>query len=137
MRNKIDHANRILRFMDRFPNMTVKELLFLIECRIEGEKFVISSYRWSVQMLQVQYDNRDNFERLQFLVWDAGKVQWEDCPLSEQYVRRFWMIYEEIGNCFVDLSHKVAFDLLYREAWRPQEAAMALRMGGWSRPLSA
>jgi hypothetical protein len=78
MQNKIDHANRILRLMDRYPNLTVKELLFLIECRIEGEKFVISSYRWSVQMLQEQYDNRDNLERLQFLVWDAGKVQWED-----------------------------------------------------------
>jgi hypothetical protein len=78
MQNKIDHANRILRLMDRYPNMPVKELLFLIECRIEGEKFVISSYRWSVQMLQEQYDNRDNLERLQFLVWDAGKVQWED-----------------------------------------------------------
>jgi hypothetical protein len=78
MQNKIDHANRILGIMDRYPKMTVKELLFLIECRIEGEKFVISSYRWSVQMLQEQYDNRDNLERLQFLVWDAGKVQWED-----------------------------------------------------------
>jgi hypothetical protein len=78
MQNKIDHANRILRLLDRYPNMTVKELLFLIECRIEGEKFVISSYRWSVQMLQEQYDNRDNLEQLQFLVWDEGKVQWED-----------------------------------------------------------
>ena len=56
MQNKIDHANRILRLMDRYPNMTVKELLYLIECRIEGEKFVISSYLWSVQMLQEQYD---------------------------------------------------------------------------------
>ena len=65
--------------MDRYPKMTVKELLYLIECRIEGEKFVISSYRWSVQMLQETYDNRDNLERLQFLVWDAGgKVQCED-----------------------------------------------------------
>ena len=27
-------------------------------------------------------------------------------------------------NCFVDLSHKESFDLLYREAWRPEEAAM-------------
>ena len=78
MQNKIDHANRILRLMKRYPKMTVKDLLFLIECIIEGEKFVISSYRWSVQMLQVQYDNRDNLERLQFLIWDAGKVQWED-----------------------------------------------------------
>ena len=54
-------------------------LLFLIESRIEAEKFVISSYRWSVPMLQETYDNRDNLERLQYLVWDAGgKVQWED-----------------------------------------------------------
>ena len=27
-------------------------------------------------------------------------------------------------NCFVDLNHKEAFDLLYKEAWRPEEAAM-------------
>jgi hypothetical protein len=78
MQNKIDHANRMLRLMDRYPNMTVRDLLYLIECRIEGEKFVISSYRWSVQMLQEQYDNRDNLERLQFLVWDEGKVQLQD-----------------------------------------------------------
>ena len=78
MQNKIDHANRILHLMERYPNMTIKELLYLIECRIEGEKFVISSYRWSVQMLQEQYNNRDNLERLQFLVWDEGKVQFED-----------------------------------------------------------
>ena len=70
MQNKIDHANRILRIMDRYPKMTVKELLYLIDCRIEGEKFVISSYRWSGPMLQETYDNRDNLERLQYLVWD-------------------------------------------------------------------
>jgi len=35
MQNKIDHANRILHLMDRYPKLTVKELLFLIECRIE------------------------------------------------------------------------------------------------------
>jgi hypothetical protein len=78
MQNKIDHANRILRLMDRYPNMTVKELLLLIECRIEGEKFVVSSYRWSVQMLQETYDNRDNLEMLQFLVWHEGVGQWGD-----------------------------------------------------------
>jgi hypothetical protein len=78
MQNKIDHANRILRLMDRYPNMTVKDLLYLIECRIEAEKFVIYSYRWSVPMLQETYDNRDNLERLQFLVWHEGKVQFED-----------------------------------------------------------
>jgi hypothetical protein len=27
-------------------------------------------------------------------------------------------------NCFVDNTHKEAFDLLYKEAWRPEEAAM-------------
>ena len=78
MQNKIDYVIRILRLMERYPNMTVKDLLYLIECRIEGEKFVISSYRWSVPMLQETYDNRDNLERLKFLVWDAGKVQRED-----------------------------------------------------------
>jgi hypothetical protein len=78
MQNKIDHANRILGLMNRYPNMTVKQLLFLIECRIEGEKFVIKSYRWSVPMLQETYDNRDNLERLQFLVWHEGKLQFED-----------------------------------------------------------
>jgi hypothetical protein len=78
MQNKLDHANRILRLMDQYPNLTVNELLFLIECRIEGDKFVISSYRWSVPMLQEQYDNRDNLEILQFLVWHEGVGQWGD-----------------------------------------------------------
>jgi hypothetical protein len=79
MQNKMDHANRILRLMDRYPNITVEELSYRIACRIEGEKFVVSSYRWSVPMLQETYDNRDNLERLQYLVWDAGgKKQWED-----------------------------------------------------------
>jgi hypothetical protein len=78
MQNKIDHANRILRLMDRHPNMTVEELFYLIACRIEGDKFVISSYRWSVPMLQETYDNRDNLERLQFLVWHEGVRQWEN-----------------------------------------------------------
>src|SRR4029079_1681133 len=31
---------------------------------------------------------------------------------------------KEIRNCFVDPNHKEAFDLLYKEAWRPEEAAM-------------
>jgi hypothetical protein len=78
MQNKIDHANRILLLMERYPNMTVKELLYQIECRIEGEKFVVSSYKWSVQMLQETYDNRDNLEILQFLVWHEGVGQWGD-----------------------------------------------------------
>ena len=31
---------------------------------------------------------------------------------------------KEMRNCFVDVSHKDAFDLLFTEAWRPEEAAM-------------
>jgi hypothetical protein len=31
---------------------------------------------------------------------------------------------KEMRNCFVDVTHKDAFDLLYKEAWRPEEAAM-------------
>ena len=34
---------------------------------------------------------------------------------------------KEMRNCFVDLSHKEAFDLLYKEAWRPEEAAMGIQ----------
>ena len=30
---------------------------------------------------------------------------------------------KEIRNCFVDLSHKEVFDLLYKEAWHPEEAS--------------
>ena len=71
MQNKIDHANRILRLINSYPNMTVQELFYLIACRIEGEKFVISSYHWSVPMLQETY----NLERLQFLLWHVGLGQ--------------------------------------------------------------
>jgi hypothetical protein len=31
---------------------------------------------------------------------------------------------KEMRNCFVDITHKEAFDSLYKEAWRPEEAAM-------------
>jgi len=31
---------------------------------------------------------------------------------------------KDMRNCFVDVAHKEAFDLLYKEAWRPEEAAM-------------
>ena len=72
MQNKIAHANRILRLMDRYPNMTVEELFYCIACRIEGEKFVVSSYRWSVPMLQETYDNRDNLEWFQSLSGTMG-----------------------------------------------------------------
>jgi hypothetical protein len=32
----------------------------------------------------------------------------------------------EIRDSFVDLQHKKAFELLYKEAWRPEEAAMGI-----------
>ena len=31
---------------------------------------------------------------------------------------------KQIRNCVVDVTHKDAFDLLYKETWRPEEAAM-------------
>ena len=31
---------------------------------------------------------------------------------------------KELQGCFVDLGHKAAFDLLLKEAWGPEEAAM-------------
>ena len=37
IQNKIDLAKQILRLMERYPKMTLKDLLYLIECRIEGE----------------------------------------------------------------------------------------------------
>ena len=72
MQNKIDLAKQILRLMERNPKMTVKDLMYLIECRIEGEKIVLYSYRWSVEMDQIHYANRDNLERIQFIVRDAS-----------------------------------------------------------------
>jgi len=50
---------------------------YLIESRIEGEKFVISSYLWSVEMDQEHFDNRD-LEMLKFLIWHEGMEQWQD-----------------------------------------------------------
>jgi hypothetical protein len=68
MQNKIDLAKQILCLVVRYPRMTVKELLYLIDCRIEGEEIVLTSYRSSIEMDQVHYDNRDNLERIQFIV---------------------------------------------------------------------
>ena len=94
--------------MDRYPNMTVEELFYLIACRIEGEKFVVSCYRWSVPMLQETYDNRDNLERLQYLVRPSFRTVYSEV-LDD--------LRKEMRNCFVEISHKEAFDLLYKEAW--------------------
>jgi hypothetical protein len=77
IQNKIVLAKQILRLMERYPKMTVKELLYLIECKIEGEKIVLSYCR-SIDMAQVHYGNRDNMEQIRFIIRDAGKVKWED-----------------------------------------------------------
>ena len=73
MQNKIDHANRILRLINRYPNMTVEELFYLIACRIEGEKYVISSYRWSVQMLQNNMTIGTIWSGFNTLFWMRGE----------------------------------------------------------------
>jgi len=45
--------------------------------------------------------------------------------LSEQSIRKHWSTYEKrCGNCFVDVTPKDMFDLLYQEIRRPEKAAM-------------
>lgn len=63
--------------MERYPNMTAKELLYLIDCRIEGEKIVLDQAR-TADLSQIHYDNRDSSEHIRFIVKKAGKVKWED-----------------------------------------------------------
>ena len=74
MQNKINRANQILRDMDRYPNMSVEGLLYLIECKIEGEKICYFSTSLAVQMLLELYDNRDNLGMLQCLVCDDSRA---------------------------------------------------------------
>jgi len=75
--NKIVLVKQILRIMERYPNMTVKELLYLVDCRIEGEKILLSDSK-TIDVSQIHYDNRDNMERIRFIGRKAGKVKWED-----------------------------------------------------------
>lgn len=44
--------------------------------------------------------------------------------LSEQSIRILDNLRKEMRNCFVDVTHRSAFDLLYKEPWRLEEAAM-------------
>ena len=114
MENKIDNANRILRLMDRYPNMTAKELLYLIECRIEGEKFVISSYRCK----QVSFcQNNDGGSSRQIVVCSKGDQCMNEGPGSETtvcYSTEFChnsgtdsrVISDNTLGCFGSASHK-------------------------------
>lgn len=72
MQNKIDLAKQILCLMER--DVTVKELLYLIDCKIEGEKVALYYCR-SIALAQVHCDIRDNIERIQFIVREAVKVK--------------------------------------------------------------
>lgn len=54
MQNRIDLAKQILWLME--CDVTVEELLYLIDCRIEGEKVVLS-YCSSIALAQVHCDH--------------------------------------------------------------------------------
>jgi hypothetical protein len=69
--------------------MTVKELLWLIECRIEGEKILPCSYHWSIEMDQGHYDNPDNLERLQFIVQTSREECESGITKETQKMSRF------------------------------------------------
>ena len=68
---------QILRIIDRYPNIPVKQLLYLIECKIEGEKFLLD-FSKTVDLTDLSLDNVENLEHIRFLVRQAGKVKWED-----------------------------------------------------------
>jgi len=60
-------VKQILRLTERYPNMILKELLYLIDCRIEGEKILLDNAR-TIDVTQTHYDNLDNMERIRFIV---------------------------------------------------------------------
>jgi hypothetical protein len=67
---------QILRIVDRYPEVAVKHLLYFIECKIEGEKFLLNFYN-TVELSDPHFDNIDNLEHIRFLIRKAGKVKWE------------------------------------------------------------
>lgn len=77
IQNRIVLLKQIIRLMERYPNVTVNELLYLIDCRIEGEKIVLHHAR-TTDMSQIHHDNRDSLEYIRFIVRKAGKVKWEN-----------------------------------------------------------
>jgi hypothetical protein len=76
LRNKIRLMRQILRIIDRYPEVAVKHLLYFIECKIEGEKFLLNFYN-TVELSDPHFDNIDNLEHIRFLIRKAGKVKWE------------------------------------------------------------
>jgi len=77
LKNKIRLMQQILRIIDRYPNIPVKQLLYLIECKIEGEKFLLD-FAKTIDLTDQYLDNVENLEHIRFLVRQAGKVKWED-----------------------------------------------------------
>ena len=67
----------ILRILDHYPVTPVKDLLYFIECMIEGEKFLLDFYN-TVELSDLHFDNIDNLEHNRFLIRKAGKVKWEN-----------------------------------------------------------
>ncbi|HEX9320223.1 MAG TPA: hypothetical protein VF884_14915 [Nitrososphaeraceae archaeon] len=77
LKNKIRLMRQILRLMDRYPNMTAKRLLYLLDCKIEGEKFLLD-FAKTIDVTDEHFDNLDNLEWIRFAVRKAGNAKWED-----------------------------------------------------------
>lgn len=77
LKNKIRLIRHILRIIDRYPSIPVKELLYIIDCKIEGEKFLLD-FSKTVDFTDLYFDNVENLQHIRFLVMRGGKVKWED-----------------------------------------------------------
>ncbi|HEX9318591.1 MAG TPA: hypothetical protein VF884_06620 [Nitrososphaeraceae archaeon] len=77
LKNKIVTIKQILGLIERYPEMSARMLLFLIECRIEGEMLLLVNTRM-IDVTDKHLDNIENMEHIRFLVRKAGKVKWED-----------------------------------------------------------
>ena len=75
LKNKIGLIRQILRIIDRYPGIPVKELLYLIDCKIEGEKFLLD-FSKTVDFTDLYFDNVENLQHIRFLVRKAGNVKW-------------------------------------------------------------
>jgi len=75
LKNKIRLMRQILRLMDRYPKMTAKQILYLIDCKIEGEKFLLD-FAKTIEFTDLHFDNIDNLEWIRFAVRKAGNVKW-------------------------------------------------------------
>ena len=77
LKNKIRLIRQILRIIDRYPKITIKQLSYLIEWKIEGEKYLLYFYN-AVELSDPHFDNLENLEHIRFLIRQSGKVKWND-----------------------------------------------------------